>query len=427
MCYRLWDEAATVSLPAFAAPEMLAADLSGLALDLRSWGLDDPNKLAWLDSAAGSGLEGGRRAAARARRARRDGRAHRHGPRDPRSAARAAPRPHDPRGSAPWRGGSAPPISLCCSPSAGSGQRPAISPSASIVSAPTMRAARAMRSGSRPAGRRGRKPPPREAEADLSDGALIAMAYPDRIAKARGAGGEFLMANGRAAAVQPHDRLARAPFLAIAEITGRAAQARILAACALTAEEVERIGADRIETRDETIFIRRARACGGGALEGSARSASPSRISRWRPARTMPPFSPARRRPRNFPSALEQAQAQLRDRIAFLRRAESDESWPDVSDEGLAKNVEDWLAPFIAGRASVAAITADDLDAALAALLPYALTRRLDRRRRRFSRRPPARAMHSTIRPPMARCCRRACRSCSASRRIRRSPRAAFP
>ncbi|CAN2532815.1 ATP-dependent+RNA+helicase+HrpB [Methylocapsa aurea] len=379
VCYRLWDEAATVSLPAFAAPEMLAADLSGLALDLRSWGLDDPNKLAWLDPPPAPAWKeavallrelgaldetGALTAMGRAiralplapRLARMILEAARHG-----EAERAAD------------------LALLLSERGLGGTSCDLSERLDRFRSDNARRARDAQRLAAGWASRAKASVAREAEADLSDGALIAMAYPDRIAKARGAGGEFLMANGRAAAVQPHDRLARAPFLAIAEITGRAAQARILAACALTAEEVERIGADRIETRDETIFdpqsasLRRRRSRRLGAIrlaeqnlavEASednaailARGAAGLGISRL-------PWS--------------KAQAQLRDRIAFLRRAESDESWPDVSDEGLAKNVEDWLAPFIAGRASVAAITADDLDAALAALLPYALTRRLD-------------------------------------------------
>ena len=49
VCYRLWEEAATGALPAFAQPEILAADLSGLLLDLAAWGARDPGELPWLD------------------------------------------------------------------------------------------------------------------------------------------------------------------------------------------------------------------------------------------------------------------------------------------------------------------------------------------------------------------------------------------
>ena len=49
ICYRLWDEPQTASLEAYARPEMLSADLSGMLLDLAQWGATDPGKLAFLD------------------------------------------------------------------------------------------------------------------------------------------------------------------------------------------------------------------------------------------------------------------------------------------------------------------------------------------------------------------------------------------
>src|SRR5262249_13667309 len=49
VCYRLWDEPQTASLEAYARPEILAADLSSMLLDLAQWGASDPAKLAFLD------------------------------------------------------------------------------------------------------------------------------------------------------------------------------------------------------------------------------------------------------------------------------------------------------------------------------------------------------------------------------------------
>jgi ATP-dependent helicase HrpB len=63
--------------------------------------------------------------------------------------------------------------------------------------------------------------------------------------------------------------------------------------------------------------------------------------------------------------------------VGFLRAAEGEE-WPDLGDAALARGAEDWLAPFVIGRASLAAVAPDDLDSALASLLPYELSRRLD-------------------------------------------------
>jgi len=70
-------------------------------------------------------------------------------------------------------------------------------------------------------------------------GPLLALAYPDRLAKARGKPGAFLMANGRGAALEPHKRLACEPFLAVAELAGGAAAARILAAAPISLADVE--------------------------------------------------------------------------------------------------------------------------------------------------------------------------------------------
>ena len=71
------------------------------------------------------------------------------------------------------------------------------------------------------------------------------------------------------------------------------------------------------------------------------------------------------------------AQLQLRNRVMFLRRAEGDE-WPDLSDEALSRTAAEWLAPFLTGKTSLQQIGADDLAAALDALLPWTLRKRLD-------------------------------------------------
>src|SRR6266550_1913537 len=49
VCYRLWDEPQTASLAPANMPEILAADLSSLALDLAHWGVADHATLAFLD------------------------------------------------------------------------------------------------------------------------------------------------------------------------------------------------------------------------------------------------------------------------------------------------------------------------------------------------------------------------------------------
>ncbi len=78
------------------------------------------------------------------------------------------------------------------------------------------------------------------------------------------------------------------------------------------------------------------------------------------------------------------AQRQLRERVAFLRQvftgafAGEENPWPDLSEAALAENPEEWLAPFILGRQKLDDIDAENFDAALAALIPWELARRLE-------------------------------------------------
>lgn len=379
VCYRLWDEAATLSLPAFAAPEILSADLSNLVLDLRSWGVDDPARLAWLDpppkpawkEAVALLEEIG--ALDDAGRLTPTGEAIRSLPLAPRLARMVleAARHGEAERAAH--------LALLLSERGLGGIGCDLSDRLERFRADGSKRARDARRLAANWAKQAQNAVDGREPTDISDGALIAIAYPDRIAKARGAGGEFLMANGRAAAVPPHDHLAGAPFLAIAEITGRASQARILAACALGAEEIEQIAARRLETRDETVFDpasaslrrRRFRRLGAIRLAEQNLAIEPNDESAAILARGVAAIGVDR-------LPWSKAQMQKRDRIAFLRVNEGEDAWPDVSDAGLAASVDEWLAPFIGARVSVAAITSEDLDAAFAGLLPYELSRRLD-------------------------------------------------
>src|SRR6201999_2761779 len=92
-----------------------------------------------------------------------------------------------------------------------------------------------------------------------SNGVMLAFAFPDRVAKNRG-NGSFVVANGRGAAIERTAALARAPYVAVAELTGTAAQGRVLLAAPITPDEIERHFADQIEVTDEISFDRDAMA-----------------------------------------------------------------------------------------------------------------------------------------------------------------------
>jgi ATP-dependent helicase HrpB len=208
-------------------------------------------------------------------------------------------------------------------------------------------------------------------------GALLASAYPDRIAIARGKRGEFLMANGRAAALDAHETLAGEPHLAIGEVVGRAVSARILLAAPLGLGDIEAVAGPSIETADELTFdrpsaslrARRRRRLGALTLAEQTLAVTADEASAATLARGVLALGVVR-------LPWSKALKQWRDRVLFVRRAEGD-AWPDLSDERLAED-RDWLAPFLLGKTRLDEIGADDLSNALHALLPWDLARRLD-------------------------------------------------
>jgi len=209
----------------------------------------------------------------------------------------------------------------------------------------------------------------------MSVGAILSLAYPDRIAKNRGSG-SFTLVNGRGGHVDPASPLAREPFIAVAELTGSAGNARIVLAAPITMEETERRFSERIENRDEVTFddktlslrARRSRRLGALALAEQTRRVEPSEET----ARIL--AEGAARNLGKLPWT--KALAQWRDRVMFLWKAEGEE-WPDVSDAALAAN-SDWLLPALADKTALSQLSPDDLHSALTELLPWPLRRRLE-------------------------------------------------
>jgi ATP-dependent helicase HrpB len=214
---------------------------------------------------------------------------------------------------------------------------------------------------------------------EISPGAILALAYPERIAKNRGAAaGAFLLANGRGANIDAASPLAREPFLAVAELIGSAAQSRITLAAAITLADIEARFGDRIEVAEDVacdpktlaLRARRSRRLGAIVLGEQPLPVTPTQDTGKLIADVIVKAGLDR-------LPWTKALAQWRDRVMFLRRAEGPE-WPDLSDAGLAASAADWLAPLFADKPALAALTASELEAALANLLSYPLRRRLD-------------------------------------------------
>jgi ATP-dependent helicase HrpB len=373
VCYRLWDEAETRSLVAFERPEILETDLSRLALDLARWGARDVDALAFLDRppaaamAEARALLSGLRALDAAGALTDHGRAMSDLPLPPRLAHMVLV------GAARGAGRRAARIAVLLT-ERGLGGRGADlssrldgfardrSPRARDAAALAERWARA-------AGARGD-------DAAIDDGLLLAEAFPERIAKARGPAGAYQLASGRGVTLDAAEALAREPWLAVAELGGATARDRILLAARLDERALKAEFGDRM-TLEETLETGP-----GGALRAKetlrlGRLAVEERIiANPDPALIQAALLDEVRQKGIGSLRWGEASAALRARVGFLRAA--DPAWPDLGDEALAAGLADWLAPLLAGKTALAAINDAALEAALRGLIPYDLQRRLD-------------------------------------------------
>jgi ATP-dependent helicase HrpB len=408
VCYRLWDEPQTAALEPANQPEILAADLSGFMLDLAFWGVADPAALVFLDQPPAPALSEARSllralgAVDHDGRITDEGRRLRRLPLPPRLARMVVDAAD--LGEAELaakvavvlteRGLGGNDVDLAHRVDALHRERSQRSRDALVVAKRWTRIAEDTHSPRREGdqrevsrGRGGGK---------LSVGSLLALAYPERIAKNRGSGGAFLLANGRGASVDPTSALARAPFIAVAEVTGTAGQGRIVLAAALDANEIEARFSDRIESREEIVF---------DAASGSLRARRLRRLGAIVLAEQPMPVAPSEETARVLADAVARlgvdrlpwtkSLQQWRDRVGFLRRVDlaatrerqvagstsandDGNEWPDLSDAALAASAANWLVPALAGKTALSSLQSDALADALHGLLPWRLSRRLD-------------------------------------------------
>ncbi|MGB3448099.1 MAG: ATP-dependent helicase HrpB, partial [Xanthobacteraceae bacterium] len=383
VCYRLWDEPQTVSLPAYTMPEILAADLSSLVLDLAQWGVHDPSTLAFLDPPPLPALNEARDLLRQLGALDDDGRITAEGralralalpPRLARMIIDAqrlgtAQEAADIAAILTERGLGGDSIDLDARLDQFRRDRSQRASSAKQLAkrwAGQVEATNALRSPL-PAGGEG-----------VSTGVLLALAFPDRVAKNRG-NGSFVLANGRGAAMDQAAALARAPYIAVGELTGTAARGRILLAALITQAEIEARFADEIENADDLWFDKDAM-----ALRGRRRK----RLHAITLAEAPLQISPSEDSAKIFAEGLvaagldrlpwSKALTQWRGRVMFLRAAEGD-AWPDLSDAGLAATADSWLTPALFDKMSLKDVSASDLSDALMGLLPWELRARLDR------------------------------------------------
>ncbi|MGB4074265.1 ATP-dependent helicase HrpB [Pseudomonas sp.] len=395
-CYRLWSQAQHEQLAAYGTAEMLQADLAGLALQLVRWGVT-PDELVWLDPPPAAAYAQALELLARLGALDAQGTLTAHG-------QAMAELPTHPRiAHLLLRGHELGLGELACDLAALLGERDILRGAGAdlhsrlALLAGETRAARGAQGGVQRARQLARQfqgyLKRRTVSTPVADpqhgrwlGALLAFAYPDRIAQQRREGGaEYRLANGRAALFAEADALMKHPWLVVADLGSRQGQReeRIYLAADLApalfdgvlAEQVsslevldwdEREGALRAERQRKVGELVLAREALSGLTEQQRSRALLGLVRRKGLA--LLPWSPETR--------------QWQARVALLREldlaAKGASEWPDVSDAALLASLEQWLQPYLASVTRLSHFANLDLNGLLQNLLPWPLPQRLD-------------------------------------------------
>ncbi len=378
---RLWEAGETAGRLRFDPPEILESDLTGLVLECARWGVSDPAALQWLDPPPVAAV-----AEARARLlaiAAID--------------AEGRPTPHGDRLAAlPVAPAIGHMLVLAAQRGLGRlGARIAVLLSERGLGGRSIDLDERLRLWDRDRGTRAvaaRRLADRWADAAAGNARvepadpqgdaaaqLLALAFPDRVARRRGAAGApYLMANGRAVTVAADASLAAAGWIIVGDAVGSAAGARVLLAAAIDPASVERLLASNIIEEAHFGFD----AASGGVIAETRRRLGAITLSRHPgdgrdPAAIVAALLAGVRSHGLQMLAFGDDSAALRARIGFARGAGLGDL-PDLSDAALLAGLDDWLAPLLPGKRRLDALTDQMLCAALAGSIDWAWQRRLD-------------------------------------------------
>jgi ATP-dependent helicase HrpB len=364
LCYRLWEEAQTGAFPAFDRPEILEADLAPLVLNLAAWGVSDPTTLAWLDPPP---VPAWREAVALVTDL---GGLDQSGQISPHGRALAAfglpPRLAHMIVAAGERGFGTTAAWVAALLSERGLGGSSVDLGMRLMSLKRDNSQRGSKARAQASGW-ARQVGAHEAMDPEQAGLALALAFRDRR-------GGFVLKNGRGGEVSSDEALSGAPFLAVGALQGRAANARITEAAALSRAQIEALFCVQITPKIVTQFDKAS-----GRLQGRTQS---------RLGALVLDETTIKLTPDQISAGLCEAVANhgigllnwtpravlLRARLAWLHTNNPDD-WPDVSDNALLSCLDEWLLPALVGVSSLAEVDVAD---ALLARLDWPATQRLE-------------------------------------------------
>jgi ATP-dependent helicase HrpB len=392
VCYRLWAEHETQGLLADTPPEITSADLAPLALDLASAGVRDPAELAWLNAPNPAAFAQAQELLVELEALTPLGEVTAHG------RAMATLPAHPRLANMLVHARAADSVEEAARIAALLGERDIFRSTGAPIDADITLRLDVLRRDSdagAPAGagldyaalHRARDEARRLTTTKrsastgerLSPGALLALAYPDRVAQRRaGERARFVLRNGRGAELLGPQSLANAAYIVAAELDDRRPESRVFLAGAIELAEIRAMFAGQITTRDVVEFddaadavVAHRREQLGAIVLRETDSSNPD------PEAIRAALLDAIRRRGIASIPWSDAARRMRERMTFVAR--HDELWPEVSDDALEARIEEWLAPLLGGVRRLRDLERLDLAEALRGLAGWKHAPALDK------------------------------------------------
>lgn len=379
VAYRLWEAAASAGMPPFDPPEIMESDLSSLLLDCALWGVGDPAALRWLDPPPPAAVAEARARLALLDALDADGRITDHGralarlPLSPRLAHMLV------RAGAMGLGQVAADVAVLLGERGIGGQDTDLTLRRQRwrrESGQRAEAARALatRWARLVPGAEAGPPPAPLPTAGGDEGLCLALAFPDRVARRRSAdGADWASVGGRGFRLDPLSPLAREAWLAVGEVQGSAAGARILSAAPISEEAVIALFGDRIAEHRTVTF----RAATGGIEALRERRLGAVRLSsgsddRPDPQAVLAALVDGVRQGGLALLPWSDAALSLRMRAAFA-------GVEALSDAALLATLDEWLPPLLGGKRRLSDIDRAQLSGVLETLIGWDGKQQLDR------------------------------------------------
>lgn len=237
-CYRLWSEAEQQSRPKRMLPEILEADLASLVLTSAAWGALRRDDLPWLTAPAASAWDQAVELLKMLGALGEDGRLTGKG-------AAMAKLPMHPRlANMMCRCPDASTLAAILEEGGHSREtdiRRILDQVVEMPNSPFSKRIRQLAARFRPA----QTAQTARTAQGFSEGGLLALAYPDRVAKNRG-NGTFRMVNGRGAFLPEDDPMAKKPYVVCCELDDRAGDAKVFLGCPIDEDEILDLFGDKI-------------------------------------------------------------------------------------------------------------------------------------------------------------------------------------